>query len=185
MAGRHGSRGAATVGVLVLLLCGATTNGMGQTSSPPAGKTPGRQHNMKRLEGLPGGSHHAQAMAYRDTLATLARALGAQVRGATTVNLDLVRPQVAEIRRRLGQIQEHHHLQMSMVGDQAKPDRMEHFETRLAELAEDLTALESEVNAGTPDSKKVAAEATEIVKHCAALSAMPVNAKPRVVRKTP
>ncbi len=183
MTSRNGSRGAATVGVLILMLCGATTTGMGQTA--PAVKTPERQHNMKSLEALPGGSHHAQALAYRDTLATLARALGAQVRGATTVNLAVVRPEVAEMRRRFAQIEEHHQIQVTMMGDQAKPPRMQHMETRMAELGEDLTALESAVNAASPDPKKVAGEASEILRHCAALSALPVDAKPRVARKTP
>ncbi len=184
MRNRNGSN-TATVGVLVLLLFGAATNGMGQTRPTPAGQTSRRQTNMAPLESLPGGSHHAQVLAYRDTLATLARTLEGQVRGAKTVNLDLVRPEVAEMRRRLDQILEHHQAQITMIGDQAKPPRMQHLETRLAELGEDLTDLESEMSGATPDPRKVAARAAEIVRHCAALSAMPVDAKPRVARKTP
>ena len=185
MTSRNGSMILVTAGCLALLLNGATSAAIAQTPPPPTGAARARQHDMMSPQGLPGGSHHVEAMAYRDTLATLARALGTQVRGATTVNPDLLRPQVAEIRRRLGQIQEHHQLQMTMMGDQAKTSRMEHFETRLAELGEDVEELESEVSVGTARPKKVAARANEILRHCAALSAKPVNARPRVVRKTP
>ena len=52
------------------------------------------------------------------------------------------------------------------------------METHLATLNEHLSALESEVNASTPDPKKVSEHTTEILKQCASMSAMPGKAKP-------
>ena len=121
---------------------------------------------------MPGGSHQALLMAYRDNVATFARAIQRQATLAKAVDLDLARPAVAEMRRSFGQIQLHHQAQIAM-GDQSRQQR----ETRLTALNGHLTALESELNGTTPDPKKVAAHATEILHQCASVS-LPAEAKP-------
>jgi hypothetical protein len=170
----------AAASLLALLMTGATVTAMAQTPTPPPTMPP-HQEGMKDMQGMSGmmeGPHHVLAMAYMDNLATFARALGAQVTQSKTVNLDLARPAVAEMRRSLDQMKQHHQAQMTMMGDQTKPPMSEMMETHLAALSEHLTALESEVNASTPDPKKVAEHTTEILKQCAGMSAMPANAKP-------
>jgi hypothetical protein len=178
------SRVPATAGLLVLLMSGATATGMAQTPSPPPGKMPQHQENMPGMPGMSGmmgGPHHVLAMAYRDNLATFARALQGQVAPLKTVNLDLARPAVAEMRRSFDQMQQHHQAQMTMMGDSTKPamsGTMQYMKTHLTALSEHLTALESEVNASTPDPKKVSEHTTEILKQCAGMSAIPAKAKP-------
>jgi len=150
---------------------------------------------MQGMSSMMGGPHHVLAMAYRDNLATFARALRGQVTQSKTVNLDLARPAVTEMRRSFDQMKQHHQAQMTMMmgdqtkppmmGDQSKPPmsgKMEQMETHLTALSEHLTALESEVNASTPDPRKVSEHTTEILKHSAGMSAMPAKAKPHQMK---
>lgn len=112
-------------------------------------------------------------MAYRDNVATFARAIQRQATLAKAVDLDLARPAIAEMRRSFALIQLHHQAQMAALADQST----QQMGTRLAGLNEHLTALGSELNAGTPDPKKVAAHATEILHQCAGVS-LPAQSKP-------
>ncbi len=171
----------AAASLLALLMSGATATGMAQTPTPPPGKMPQHQEGMPGMSGMMGGPHHVLAMAYRENLATFARALQGQVTQSKIVNLDLARPAVAEMRRSFDQMQQHHQAQMTMMGDQTKPPMsgtMQHMETHLTALSEHLTALESEVNASTPDPKKVSEHTTELLKQSAGMSAMPAKPKP-------
>jgi cytochrome c556 len=178
----------AAASLLALLMCGATATGMAQVPTPSPGNMPQQQDSMKRMQGMSGmmeGPHHVLAMAYRDNLATFARALQEQVTKSKTVNLDLARPAVAEMMRSFDQMKQHHQAQMTMMGDQTKPSMsgmMQQMETHLTALSNHLTALESEVNASTPDPNKVSEHTTEILKQCAGMSAMPGNAKPHQMK---
>jgi len=194
MKARKISMVSAAAGLLALLMSGVTAAGIAQAPTPSSAKMPQHQEGMKGMKGMKGmqgmsgmmeGPHHVLAMAYRDNLATFARALRAQVSQSKSVNLDLARPAVAEMRRSFDQMKQHHQAQMAMMGDQTKPamsGTMQQMETHLATLNEHLTALESEVNASTPDPKKVSEHATEILKQCAGMSAMSGKAKPHQMK---
>ena len=178
----------AAVGLLALLMSGVTATGIAQAPTPTPAKMPQHQDSMKGMQSMSGmmeGPHHVLAMAYRDNLATFARALQEQVTKSKTVNLDLARPAVAEMRRSFDQMKQHHQAQMAMMGDQTKPamsGTMQQMESHMTALGEHLTALESEVNASTPDPKKVSEHATEILKQCADMSAMHGKAKPHQMK---
>ncbi len=165
-----------------LLIVGATATGMAQAPTMAPGNMPEHKagmHDMPGMSAMMAGPHHTLAMAYHDNLATFARAL--QVAKSKTVDLDLARPAVAEMRRSLDQMQQHHQAQMTMMGDstkQAMSAMMQHMETHLTTVAGHLTGLESEVNAATPDRDKVMEHVTEILKECAAMSPMHPKAKP-------
>ena len=158
----------AVASLLVLLMSGAAATGMAQTPAPA--KMPQHQEGMKGMRGMSGmmgEPHHVLAMAYRDNLATFAQALRGQVNQSKTVNLDLARPAVAEMKRSFDQMQQHHQAQMAMMGDSPKPEMseaMEHMKAHLTALDKHLSALESEVNAGTPDPEKVSEHASEILR---------------------
>ena len=172
----------AAAGLLALLTSGAAATA--QAPTPPPAKMPQHPEGMKGMEGMSsmmGGPHHVLAMAYRDNLATFARALQGQVARSKSVDLDLARPAVAEMRRSFDQMQQHHQAQMTMMAEHAKPPMsgsMQHMETHVSALSEHLTALEAELSAGTPDPKKVTGHTTEILKQVAGMPGMPVKAKP-------
>ena len=190
------SIGSATAVLLALVLGGATATVAAQ-GKPPADKKvqhpPQSKDSMKmqhpdQAKGMSGMSqmmndpHHVLAMAYRDNLATFARALRAQVNQGKSVNLDLARPAVAEMRRSLDQIRQHHQAHAGMMGTQptgATSTAMQHMDTHLTALNEHLDALEAEVNGATPDPKKVTDHLNGIVKECAGMSAMPAKGKPQ------
>ena len=187
----------ATATLVALLMSGVTSTSMAQTTKTAPGKMPQHQEGMKDMKDMKdmkgmqgmnrmmGGPHHVLAMAYRDNLATFAKALQGQVTQTKSVNLEMARPAVSEMRRSLDQIREHHQAQMKMMGDHTEspmPGNMKHMETHLTALGEHLTALESEVNASTPDPKKVSEHTTEILKKGAGMSVMPAKAKPHQMK---
>ena len=188
---------------LILLFSGATATALAQVPTPPPGKMPQHQAGMKGMPGMSAmteAPHHVLAMAYRDNLVRFAKALQGQVTQSKTVNLDLARPAVAEMRRSFDQMQQHHQAQMTtmgdkpmggmmmggkMMGDKTKPtmsETMQGMESHLATLNEHLSALETAVNALTPDAKTVLEHTTEILQQCAKMSAMPVKAKPHQMK---
>ncbi len=195
---RNHSMVPAAASFLALLTIGAAATGIAQTPTPPPDRMPQHKESMKGtkgmqgMSGMMGGPHHVLAMAYRDNLATFARTLRGQVTQSKTVNLELARPAVAEMRRSFDQIQQHHQAQMKMMGDhtespmsgtnQQMSGTMRQMESTLTSLSDHLTALESEVNASTPDPKKVSEHTTEILKRCARMSAMPAKAKPHQMK---
>lgn len=180
---------AAAAMLATILTFGTAATGMAQTPTPAHDKMPKHQvgkagmKDMHDMSGMMAGPHHVLAMAYRDNLVTFARALQGQVIRAKTVDLDMARPATAEMTRSFDQMKEHHVAQMKMMGEQKKPmPAMQQHEAQLASLDEHLTALRAEVNLGTPDPKKVSGHTTEILKHCARMSAMSGTAKPHAMK---
>ncbi len=184
---RKHARVLATTTLLALLMSGAAATAVAQIPTKPSPSTPQHQQGMKDMKGMPAmsgmmrGPHHMLAMAYRDNLKTFAEVLSGHVAKATTVNLDLARPAVAEVRRSFDQMRQHHQAQVMMMSDHADSAMSamkRHMETHLTALGEHLTALESEVAASTPDPKKVAEHTTEILKQHAGMAKPPAAAAP-------
>ena len=186
---RKHSVAAAAATLVALLMSGASATAMAQNTKAKADKMPQRHEgmqDMKGMTGMMGGPHQVLAMAYRDNLATFARALRGQVNQSKSVNLDLARPAVAEMRRSYGQIQDHHQAHMRTMmsdhADSAMSANMKRMETRLTALGEHLTGLESAVNASTPDYRQVAEHATKLLNQSASMSSMHDKAKPHQMK---
>ena len=166
----------ATAALATLLTAGTVASA--QAASPPAGKMSQGLGGMKEMKGMSGmmrGTHHALAMAYRDNMATFARALRSEVARTSVVDVDLARPASAEMRRSFDQMRDQHQAHMKTMGDQpdAKMTAMsKQMDAHTAALGAHLTALESEVNTRTPDAKNVMEHAGEIVKACGAMPGM-------------
>ena len=91
----------ATAALLTLQLSGAAAVAVAQ-APPPLRKLPQHPEGGNGMKDLMDGPHQALAMAYRDNVATFARAVQRQATLAKTVDLDLARPAVLEMRRSLG-----------------------------------------------------------------------------------
>ena len=114
-------------------------------------------------------------MAYHQNLAAFAKALHEQTAGASSVNVEFARAAVAEMRPSFDRMKQHHqeHMQtMSAEMHTKMSGMMQQMETHQNELNTQLTALEQEVQAATPDAKKVAALAASVSSHLAAMSKM-------------
>ena len=121
------------------------------------------------------GPHHALAVAYRDNLATFARALNGNVTRTHAVSLELARPATVEMRRSFDQMKQHHHAQMSTMGtqmttpmprDSSMSRMMRDMESHVAALDTHLTALEAEVQGSAPSAARVIEHTAEILKQC-------------------
>lgn len=181
---------------LAVIMSGAAATIKAQATTPSPGKMPRDQEPMKGMQAMSGmmeGPHHVLAMAYHDNLVTFARALKTQVTQSTSVNLEIARPAVTEMRRSFEQMKQHHQAQMTMMGDPSKAqmtgqskaqmtEMMKKMETHIAALDQHLTALETEVNASSPDPRKVSEHTTEILKQCDGMSAMSGKGKPHQMK---
>lgn len=177
---QHLSASVARAALLILMMGGATSV-MAQSSkankeakaAAKAQKKESTDAMVKRQSrGAMQGPHQTLAMAYRDNLANFARALRQQVNASKTVNLDLARPAVAEMRRSFEEMRTHHRSQLASMSDQAMPSAAtkEQLEARLSSLGEHLSALNAEVNMGSPNATTVSTHLTEIINQCAGMS---------------
>ena len=123
--------------------------------------------------------HHVLAMAYHQNLAAFAKVLHEQTARASSVNVEFARAAVAEMRRSSDQMKQHHqeHMQTMSAEMRAKmsgqmSEMMQQMETHHTELNTQLTALEQEVQATTPDAKKVSTLAASVHTHLDAMSKM-------------
>ncbi len=186
---------------LALLLGGVPTLGVAQSTTPPM-----KTHDMSAMHGTKDmmmGPHQALAMAYGENLSAFARLVQRQASRSKTVDVDLARPAVVEMRRSFDQMQQHHKAHASMMGDGMKSTMgtdmkamagagtksmaamMQQMETHMTSLNEHLTALETEVNASVPSPMSVSTHAAEMVKHCAAMSAMSGKTKSAAAKPYP
>ena len=163
-----------------LLMHGVADRAVAQTPKPPPPKAHMHAPGHEGMSGMMGGPHHAMAMAYGDNLATFARTLRDQVAQSKTVDLDLARPAVAEMRRSFESIQQHHQAHMALMGpaDSTMLRMMHHMDSAMAGVGKHLTELEAEVNSAAPDPRKVTEHVTEILKHCDGMSGIHGKAKP-------
>jgi len=184
MTNRKNSMVPAVATLVAVLMTGATAAVMAQNAKPLPDKMTQHKKDLKDMRGMNGtlgGAHYALVMAYRDNLVTFAQALRRDVNRSDSVNVDLARPAVAEMRRSFDQVREHHQAQMKLMRDHADPamsELMQHMNTHLTTLAEHLTLLESVVNGSRPDAKDVVGHTNEILKECAEMSAMAAKAAP-------
>lgn len=80
--------------------------------------TTGRMGTMRMAQGagaMMTGPHHALAMAYRESLATFARAVNADASTTHTVNVELAKPATVEMRRSFEQMKLHHSAHMAAM----------------------------------------------------------------------
>ena len=169
------------VTLTVLLSNGTATAGSAQTTMPAHDTTHRHQPAKGHMNGMGGmsgmmGPHQVLAMAYRDNLATFARALRGDVTRSQKVNLDVATPAVGEIRRSFDQMQSHHQAHKTAGGDAMKSSMtatvMADMDKHLSALSLHLTALETEVQSSTPSAAKVAEHTSEILKECDGIGRM-------------
>lgn len=144
-------------------------------TTPHAKGEPG--HDMKMMRREP---HHLLAMAFHQSLANFAKALGEGTKHSGTVNSEFVRTAVTEMRRDYDAMKQHHQAHVLTMSAEVKaqmdtmmPVMMEHQ----AQVNKALTALEQEVLLATPDAKKIGTLAASIANHLDGMA----NCKPMQV----
>ena len=140
------------------------------------GKKP-MQHDMSKMDmsGMMNEPHHALAMAYMENLGTFAKALHHQAEGSGPLNAKFARAAVAEMKRSLDQMEEHHGEHMKMMSEEMRSHMaamMKDMEMHRSMLTDGVSALEKDVRADQPDSKQVAADSANVLKHLDEMSKM-------------
>ena len=140
------------------------------------GKKP-MQHDMSKMDmaGMMNEPHHALAMAYMQTIGTFAKTLHNQAEGSSPLNAKFARAAVAEIKRSLDQMEEHHGEHMKMMSEEMRSHMaamMKDMDMHRSMLKDAVSALEKDVKADQPDSKQVAADSANVLKHLDEMSKM-------------
>ena len=163
---------ALSLGAFSAMATTAQTKKVSSQSATQGKKELPHDHMMMDMTNEP---HHVLAMAYRQNLATFAKALHEQTTGASSVNVEFARAAVAGMRGSFDQMKQHHqeHMQtMSAEMHTKMSGMMQQMETHQNELNTQLTALEQEVQSATPDAKKVTTLAAGVSSHLDAMSNM-------------
>ena len=131
--------------------------------------------SMGTMSDEPANPHQALAMAYRDNMIAFATLMRTQATEGKSVDVDIARAAMTEMRRSFDKMKEHHEA-FALAADDATKARMAAMEhpmaTHLASLGEHLTALEDVVNSTTPNAAGVIAHSSAILKECEGMSAM-------------
>ena len=161
--------------VIALMLFGAVGT-LAQTEHQHGAQKPG-QHDMSKMDmsSMMSEPHHALAMAYMENIGTFAKTLHNQAEGSSPLNAKFARAAVAEIKRSLDQMEEHHSEHMKMMSEEMRSHMaamMKDMETHRSMLKNEVSALEKDVRAEQPDSKQVAADSAKVLKHLDEMSKM-------------
>jgi polyhydroxyalkanoate synthesis regulator phasin len=119
--------------------------------------------------------HHALAMAYMQNISTFAKTLHTQAEGSGPLNAKFARAAVAEIKRSLDQMEEHHGEHMKTMSEEMRSHMaamMKDMEMHRSMLKDAVSALEKDVRADHPDSKQITADSDNVLKHLDEMSKM-------------
>ena len=170
----------AILAVIALILFGAV-GALAQTEHQHGAQKPG-QHDMSKMDmsSMMSEPHHALAMAYMENIGTFAKTLHNQAEGSSPLNAKFARAAVAEIKRSLDQMEEHHSEHMKMMSAEMRSHMaamMKDMEVHHSGLKAAVSALEKDVRADQPDSRQVAADSADVLKHLDEMSKMHDNKK--------
>ena len=163
----------ATAIMLVLLIPSAAwaqhkhTQG-GQKKAGMAGMTP----EMSKMMESP---HHLLMTAHMKSMSEFARALHDQAVKPGALDVEFARAAVAELRHCLDAMEAIHQKHMQTMSAEMKSKMqmmMEKMDKDRSMVKDQVSALETDVLADTPDSKQVAAHANALLKHFGMMSKM-------------
>lgn len=135
------------------------------------------KHDMSTMDmsSMMNEPHHALAMAYMQSIGTFATTLHNQAEGASPLDATFARAAVAEIRRSLDQMEEHHAEHVKTMSEKMRSHMavmMKDMDMERMSLKDAVSTLEKDVRAELPDSKQVAADSADLLKHCDKMSKM-------------
>jgi len=169
----------ATAIMLVLLIPSAAWAQHKHPQSPESTpKKPGMagMGNMKsEMAKMMQSPHHLLMTAHMKSMSGFTRVLRDQAVKPTALDVESARGAVAELRHNLDAMEAIHQKHMQAMSAEMKAKMqtmMENMEKKGAMLKEQVSALETDVLANTPDSKQVAAHANALLKHLGMMSKM-------------
>jgi hypothetical protein len=159
--------------ILVLVIPSAawTQHKHTQSGQQKAG-TAGMKSEMTRMMESP---NHLLMTAHMKSMTYFARALHDQAVKPMALDVEFARAAVAELRHSLEVMETIHQKHMQAMSAEMKTHMqmmMERMDTDRSMVKDQVGALETEVLADTPDSKRVAAHSNALLKHLGMMSSM-------------
>ena len=164
---------AATAIILVMLIPSAAWSQHKHTPGEP--KKPGMAGMKSEMAMMMKSPHHMLMMAHMKSMSDFARALRDQAMKAGTLDVEFARAAVAELRHNLDAMEAIHQKHMETMSAEMKSKMqmmMEKMEKGRATLKDQVSALESDVQAVTPDNKQVLADTSALLNHLRMMSKM-------------
>ena len=165
-----------TILSVIALMLFSAVGALAQTEHQHGAQKP-MQHDMSKMDmsSMMNEPHHALAMAYMQNIGTFAKTLHSQAEGTSKLNTEFARAAVAEIRRSLDQMEEHHAEHMKMMSEEMRShmaSMMKEMDMHHSMVKDAVSALEKDVRPDQPDSKQVATDSALLLKHLDEMSKM-------------
>ncbi|MDQ5847114.1 MAG: hypothetical protein M3539_17645 [Acidobacteriota bacterium] len=163
----------ATAIMLILLIPAAAWAQHKHTQSGP--KKPGMAGMKTEMAKMMQSPHHLLMTAHMKSMSEFARALRDQAVKPEALDVEFARAAVAELRHNLDAMEAIHQKHMETMSAEMKSKMkmmMETMEKDRSMVKDQVSALETDVLADTPDSKQVAAHANALLKHFGMMAKM-------------
>jgi len=125
--------------------------------------------------------HHLLMMAHMKSMSQFATTLRDQALKPEALDVEFARAAVTELRHCLNAMETIHQKHMDTMSPEMKAKMqmmMEKMEKEHSMVKDQVSALETDVQTDTPDSKQVAAHANALLKHSGMMSQMQGGSKP-------
>jgi hypothetical protein len=156
--------------IMVLVIPSAAWAQHTHTNTPP--QQTGMKVEMSKMMKSP---HHLLMMDHMKSMSVFATTLRNQALKPEALDIEFARAAVAELRHCLDAMEAIHQKHMDTMSAEMKAKMqmmMEKMEKERSMMKDQVSALETDVQTDTPDSKQVAAHANTLLKHFATMSKM-------------
>ncbi|MFZ0061735.1 MAG: hypothetical protein WAL47_06830 [Pyrinomonadaceae bacterium] len=168
----------ATAIMLILLIPTAAWPQHRHTPGEP--KKPGMAGMKSEMSMMMKSPHHMLMMAHMKSMSEFARTLRDEAVKPGALDVEFARATVAELRHNLDAMEAIHQKHMETMSADMKSKMqtmMDKMDKDRAMVKDQVSALETDVQADKPDSKQVAAHSNALLKHFAMMSKMHSGSK--------
>jgi len=166
----------ATATILVLVIPSAASAQHKHTNTPP--QQTGMKEEMSEMMKSP---HHLLMMDHMKSMSAFATTLRDQALKPEALDVEFARAAVTELRHCLNAMEAIHQKHMDTMSPEMKAKMqmmMEKMEKEHSMVKDQVSALETDVQTDTPDSKQVVSHANALLKHSGMMSQMQGGSKP-------
>ena len=164
--------------ISVLIFAVLVGSAVGIVAQSKMDKMKGKPMDMAKMMKSP---HHMLMMAHQKSMSEFAKALHHQAMMPKALDVEFARSSVAELRHNLDAMEAIHQKHTATMSDEMKAKMkmmMEKMDKNRSMMKDQVSALETDVQADTPDSKQVAMHANALLKHFGMMSKMHSGSKP-------
>ena len=163
--------------ISVLVVAVLVGSALGIMAQGKMDKMKGKPMDMAEMMKAP---HHMLLMAHQKSISEFAKALHHQAMMPKALDVEFARAAVAELRHNLDAMDAIHEKHMQTMSAEMKSKMqmmMEKMNKNRSMVKDQVSALETDVQADTPDSKQVAMHANALLKHFGMMSKMKSGSK--------